>query len=412
MGETDRRRIRVIGGGAAGYFAAIACAQQNSGFDIAILEASKQPLQKVRISGGGRCNVTAACFDPAQLVEAYPRGGKELRGPFSRFQPRDTMAWFEQHEVPLKTEADGRVFPQSDQSASIVDCLESAAAEAGARVVQSANVNAISVNPHGEFEIGCRDGQREVGDRVLVATGSAPSGYELARMCGHTIVPCVPSLFSFKIHDDLLSGLSGISFADVVLRLEIGGKKVAQERGPVLITHWGLSGPAAIRLSAWGARALHDAGYRADLQINWLGEMKGREVDAVLRQRREQAGRKVIVRDVPFGLPKRFWTQLARLAGVTDEMTWANLTHDARERIGAALTEGRLEVIGRGEFKEEFVTCGGVALREVDFRTMESRVQPGLYFAGEILDIDGITGGYNFQSAWTTGWIAGRSMAE
>lgn len=404
-------RIGVIGGGAAGYFAAIMCAEQNPDARVVILEATANPLQKVQISGGGRCNVTAACFDPAVLVRAYPRGGMELRGPFTRFQPRDTIDWFERRGVRLKTEADGRVFPVSNRSETIVDCLRQAAHDTGVAVRCRRKAIRVRRPKDGHFEIEFSNGEREEFDRILVATGSAAAGHAMAKSLGHTIAPCVPSLFTFEIDDPRLSGLAGLSFPDAHLRLMVGGRKVAEEQGAVLITHWGLSGPAVLRLSAWAARKLHDAGYRAELRVNWCGVERAEKLVDRLRECKATTGRKVVLRDQFSPLPQRFWARIAATCGVGTDLTWANLDRATMQKIAAELTSGIYRVCGKGVFKEEFVTCGGVSLREVDFRTMESRLQPGLYFAGEVLDIDGITGGYNFQSAWTTGWIAGRSMA-
>lgn len=401
-----------MGGGAAGYFAAITCAETNPACSVTLFESAQQPLAKVRISGGGRCNVTANCFDPADLTKKYPRGNRELRGPFSRFQPRDTVAWFEERDVPLKTEEDGRMFPVSNSSESVIDCLNQGIRDAGVTLRTGVRILNVQKAPDGKLALAISGRDPEVFDRVLLACGSAPVGYKIAESLGHTIVPCVPSLFTFKIRDARIRELQGISFDRVHLSLDTGSKQPLEETGPLLITHWGLSGPAILKLSAWGARALHDADYKARLRINWIpGSNKEFMIPRILK-RKKFAGTKLVESDKFAGLPTRFWERLVNGSGIPRGTSWANVSKDAIGKLASELTGGEFDILGKGIFKTEFVTCGGVKLSEVDFRTMESKVCPGLYLAGEILDIDGITGGYNFQSAWTTGWIAGQSMAE
>lgn len=405
----------IVGGGAAGYFAAIACAERNpKGVSVTLAESARTPLGKVRISGGGRCNVTHHAFDPSEFMIGYPRGGRELRGPFSRFQARDTMAWFESRGIPLKTEPDGRVFPVSDQSETIVNCLEKAAADAGVFVRLNTGVRGIKrvSSPAGEagFEVEFGHGERARFERVLLATGSAPGGYELARSLGHTIQPCVPSLFTFEVRDKLIEGLAGVSFPDARLTLGIEGKKPLEQRGALLITHWGLSGPAVINLSAWGARVLHESKYRAVLRVNWLAEHDEESLLKELLSHKESHPKRSPRSGVGLPLPQRFWERIVELANLPDDLTWANVSKGTLMRIASRIADSRLSIAGKGEFKEEFVTCGGVTLKEADFKTMGSRISPGLHFAGEILDIDGVTGGYNLQCAWTTGWIAGQAM--
>jgi len=419
----------IVGGGAAGFFAAITCKEANRAASVTILESSAAPLAKVRISGGGRCNVTHDQPDPALLVRNYPRGNRAMLGPFTRFGPRETVAWFEERGVALKTEADGRMFPVTDDSATVIDCLVGAARAAGVEVrtrsavidveaqgeIDGVGVGASDANQTGarrasaSFVLRLKSGGKVAADRVLLATGGAPAGYRWAAALGHTIEPPVPSLFTFKLDDPRLRGLAGVSVQ--AGRVRLVGAKEAHE-GPVLITHWGLSGPAVLKASAWGARLLHDHDYRLGLTVNWWPDATEHEVREALLAARLADARRTVLAAGPLDLPQRLWRRLAAAAGADDHMRWG----DASNTLVAALVRevhgGHYEISGKGVFKEEFVTCGGVRLKEVDFATMESRVTPGLHFAGEILDIDGITGGFNFQSAWTTGWLAGRAMAE
>ena len=410
MTVAGRIRVGVIGGGAAGYFAAITCAENNPHADVAVLEATHDPLDKVRISGGGRCNVTHHCFDPKVLIQGYPRGGRELLGPFNRFQPHDTVAWFEHRGVPLKAEEDGRMFPQTDNSSTIVDCLQHAANKAG--VALRLGWKVVGISRKGDsFELESNSRQKEKFDRVLIAGGNARAGHELAASLGHTIVPCVPSLFTFKVKDVRLEGLAGLSIPDVALRLTAGSGPPLEQRGPVLITHWGLSGPAVLKLSAWGARPLFENRYRATLAVSLSPDYNELSLLEEFRRRKDSHARRKVTSDNFITIPKRLWQRLAESAGVGKDVTWAHFDREASQRFARQLVAGEYQITGKGIFKDEFVTCGGVSLKEVDFRTMQSNICPGLYFAGEVLDIDGITGGYNFQSAWTTGWIAGSHMA-
>ena len=400
--------VVVVGGGAAGFFAAITCAETQPHGRVTLLEKSRRFLSKVRISGGGRCNVTHACFDPATLVQSYPRGGQALRGPFSRFQPRDTLTWFARRGVRLKTEPDGRIFPVSDSSATIVDCLIRAAQSAGVRIRTEADVVSIERRGSG-FSIGLKTDGCIEGDRVLIATGGERSAYAWAAALGHTIEPPVPSLFTFAIPDPRLKGLSGVSVSNVHLRL--AGTRLEQT-GSLLITHGGLSGPAVLKLSAWGARILHDRNYRADLIVNWLPGWSADDLSRRLTEIKTEHARRSVTAHSPFDLPQRAWERLARAAGIEDDRRWADVSKQHMNQLAHELLRGAYAIRGKGVFKEEFVTCGGVNLDEVNFKTMESRRCPGLYFAGEVLDIDGLTGGFNFQSAWTTGWIAGQAMGQ
>lgn len=399
----------VIGGGAAGLFGAIAIAEANPHRRVTLLEASRSPLAKVRISGGGRCNVTHACFDPKTLVQHYPRGGKALLGAFNQFQPKDTVDWFEQRGVRLKTEADGRIFPTSDDSATIADCLLHTAAELGVRLRTDAPVASVERSDEG-FIIWLKSGERSTGDRLLLATGSHPVGYRLAQRLGHRLEPPVPSLFTFNVPDPALCDLAGVSMPIVQVKLRTAAQSLEQT-GALLITHWGLSGPAVLKLSAWGARQLHDCRYQADLQINWLPPHNPETLGQAILQAKDQQPRRSIASYCPVEMPRRLWQYILDRAGFDSSKRWAELSKKQINRLAIELTQGSYHMTGKGLFKEEFVTCGGVLLKEVQFKTMESRCCPGLHFAGEILDIDGVTGGFNFQSAWTTAWIAGRAMA-
>lgn len=403
-------KIVIIGGGAAGFFGAIACAEVNPHAQITLLEASRQPLAKVRISGGGRCNVTHACFEPAGLVQNYPRGGKALQGAFTRFQAKDTITWFALHGVPLKTEADGRMFPITDSSETVVNCLMNATKAAGVEIWTAAAVVSVKRLPSNQFEIILKSGEIVKCDRLLLATGSNPIGYKVAQEFGHQIEPPVPSLFTFNIVDQHLRALAGVSVNPVRLRLSCG-KSQLEQTGPLLITHWGLSGPAVLKLSAWGARLLHESRYQAKLLINWLPELQQEQVREKILAIKTEWPNKAIALHRGVDLPHRLWQYLIARVDITLEDRWAGLSNKTLNRLVQELTQGQHLIAGKGVFKEEFVTCGGINLKEVNFKTMESKLVPGLYFAGEILDIDGITGGFNFQSAWTTGYLAGNAMA-
>jgi predicted Rossmann fold flavoprotein len=441
----NRLNVVVIGGGAAGFFGAITCAATHPHAEVTLVEAGRQPLSKVRISGGGRCNVTHACFDPALLVQNYPRGSKPLRGAFTRFQPKDTVAWFEAHGVQLKTESDGRMFPVTDSSETIVDCLMNVAENTGVKLRMGIGVKSIRrYSPHAEdfsqsllhsgetidanveniavvtgdksvpeeFEVKLKNGEIIRCDRILLATGSNPQGYGIAKAFGHTVISPVPSLFTFNIPDSRLHDLAGVSVNEASLRLPEAGKTVKEQTGPLLVTHWGLSGPAVLKLSAWGARFLHEHRYKTQLLINWLPQYNQDYLRELLLKVKSQLPRRRIINSCPVPIPKRLWASLVMTVGISAEERWAEVSKKALNQLVQELNQGEYLIQGKGVFKEEFVTCGGVSLKEVDFKTMESRIIPGLYFAGEVLDIDGVTGGFNFQSAWTTSWLAGQAMGR
>jgi predicted Rossmann fold flavoprotein len=401
-------KVVVIGGGAAGFFGAICAAQ--AGAEVTLLEAGQNCLSKVLISGGGRCNVTHSCFEPALLVQHYPRGGKALRGAFSQFQPKHTIEWFTDRNVKLKTEADGRIFPITDDARTIADCLLNQAADLGVKIYTQSPVKAVA-KVEDQFLVTLRSEQVLTADRVLIATGSNPNGYQFARSLGHSVIDPVPSLFTFNIRDDRLTDLAGVSVDPVRLRLQVGEAKFEQT-GALLITHWGVSGPAVLKLSAWAARELHDARYQARLSINWLPKQNPEQLRQELTAVRNQIPQKTIAANCPVMLPRRLWERLTEAVGIQKERRWAELSNKTLNQLIQELMQGSYQISGKGVFKDEFVTCGGVNLKEINFKTMESRCCPGLYFAGEVLDIDGVTGGFNFQSAWTTGWIAGNAIAK
>ncbi|MFM2312626.1 MAG: hypothetical protein RLZZ04_1902 [Cyanobacteriota bacterium] len=407
--------VIVIGGGAAGFFGAIACGLANPEHKVTLIEAGSKPLAKVRISGGGRCNVTHHCFEPARLVENYPRGGKALRGAFSRFQPRDTVKWYESRGVKLKTEADGRMFPVTDSSETIINCLMQAVNKAKVDLLTGVGVKTVKQYQDdlgaSYFQVELKNERVLKCDRLLIATGSNPLGYRWAKNLGHKIEPTVPSLFTFNVRDERLQGLAGVSVNNAQVKLGTGKNKLEQT-GPLLITHWGISGPAVLKLSAWGARTLFDLKYHAPLQINWLSEFNQEDLKLLFSDLKQTQPQKKIVNYCPVELPKRLWQSLIKYAEVSPDKVWSAISKKELNKLVAEIVQGQYEITGKGVFKEEFVTCGGVSLKEVNFKTMESKKCPGLYFAGEILDIDGVTGGFNFQSAWTTSWLAGQAIAE
>ncbi|MVN75451.1 aminoacetone oxidase family FAD-binding enzyme [Hymenobacter sp. HMF4947] len=405
-----------MGGGAAGFFGAIACAEANPGVPVFLLEKSPKLLSKVRVSGGGRCNVTHACDSAAQLVQHYPRGGRQLKEAFQKFGVADTIAWFEKRGVKLKTEADGRMFPTTDSSETIARALEDAARQAGVRVFTRTAAEHITPLPGGGYSLVLSgEGSSSLGptllaSRLLVATGgnSKSVAYDWLRTLGHTIAEPVPSLFTFNVPASPLRELPGVSVSHA--RVVIAGEKLQYE-GPLLVTHWGVSGPAVLKLSAWGARRLHELGYHSTALISWVPAHTDETLRPWAQQFRLDNGKKQVAAHPQFGLPTRLWRTLVEQAGLSPDTRWSDVPAKAQNRLLELLLRTPLQVQGKTTYKEEFVTCGGIPLAEVNFKTMESRLIPGLHFSGEVLDIDGITGGFNFQAAWTTGFLAGQAMA-
>jgi len=395
----------VIGGGAAGYFAAINAAERYPDLKVIILETSGKVLQKVKVSGGGRCNITNACFEPKELVAYYPRGQKELLGPFHQFATGDIIDWFEKRGVPLKIEADNRIFPKSNTSQSIIDCFLGQADKFGVELYTNYSVNAIK--KQGDlFEVTTSQ-QTYIANYVLIATGSASKMFPIIESLGHTIIPSVPSLFTFNITDQRLKDNMGLSVP--YGRVKVQSTKL-EAQGPVLITHWGLSGPAILKLSAWGALKLNQKNYRFNVEVNWLNK-KPNTVFNMLTSYKKVNPKKQIALHCPFNtLPKRLWKQLVEIIQIPSPSTWAQLSHRQQQKLSQQLTQSIFKVNGKSTFKEEFVTAGGVDLKEINFKRFESKLHNNLFFAGEVLNIDAVTGGFNFQNAWTGAWIAAKSI--
>jgi predicted Rossmann fold flavoprotein len=394
----------VTGGGAAGYFYAVNVPDSVAKNDILILEKSSGVLSKVKISGGGRCNVTNIISEPAELVNYYPRGKKELLGPFNIFSSSDTIAWFNQRGVKLKTEPDGRVFPVTNDSQTIIDCLLK---EADKRKISLLLKHAVD-----KFEFKNNKWIIHSNEKVfeaeflVVASGSSKKVWECLKLLGHKIIDPVPSLFTFNINDRLLNGLAGVSVKSVVCSID--GSGISAD-GPLLITHWGLSGPAILKLSSFAARYLYDKKYKFSVKVNWVPGYKKNEMMDLIIKRRSEHPRKIISGDHLFNIPLRLWERLISKAGIHEEMKWSAVSKTIIESLSDILINTSLKVEGKSTFKEEFVTAGGVDLKEVNFKTMESKLYKNLFFAGEVLDIDAVTGGFNFQAAWTTAWIAAKS---
>ena len=407
----DTCNLLVIGGGAAGFMAAITAAEQGVK-RVLVLEATPELLSKVRISGGGRCNVTHACWDPAELVGHYPRGQRALKGVFSRFAAGDAIAWFADRGLVLIEEADGRMFPEQNRSEAVIQCLKRAALKAGVKVQTRAMVQRLSVQSEGGFLVDGRGLDQPLSaQKVMLATGGHPSGRKMAENLGHQLVPPVPSLFSLSLEASALMACSGIAVDDVGLELKLNNQRF-RHVGRVLITHRGLSGPATLRLSAFAARALHGSRYRGELRVDWSAGLGRSGVEQRLKQWRQEQARRTLAAAKPFDhFPRRLWQAFLMLAGADGERRWAELPVKSERRLVEILCAQPLSIQGRGPFGEEFVTAGGVDLGEVNLATMESRRCPGLYLAGELLDVDGVTGGFNFQACWSGGWLAGQSIA-
>ena len=398
--------IIIVGGGAAGFFTAINIVENNPKLKVAILERGKTVLEKVRISGGGRCNVTHACFVPNDLVKFYPRGEKELRGPFHQFCSGDTIEWFSKHGVELKIEDDGRMFPISDSSQTIIDCFLSATQKLGIEVLTGQSVQSIfKATEYWKVET---NHETFACQKLIMTTGSNPKIWEMLIELGHNIVSPVPSLFTFNIKDSRIKDLMGLSaFANV----KVKGSKL-KASGPLLITHWGMSGPGILRLSAWGARELFDKQYQFVIQVNWLNEVTFEEAMETLKELKLEHAKKAVSKKSPFNFPNRLWESLVLTSGIENETKWSDLSKKQLTDLANQLTNGEFQVNGKSTFKEEFVTAGGIDLKEINFKTMESKLHENLFFAGEIVNIDAITGGFNFQNAWTSGFIVAEAITK
>lgn len=397
--------IIIVGGGAAGFFTAINIAEKNRHLKIAILERGKEVLSKVRISGGGRCNVTHACFVPNDIIKFYPRGEKELRGPFHQFCSGDTVEWFEKHGVALKIEEDGRMFPVSNSSQTIIDCFTESVNKLGIQVLTSQSVQSLFQTE--EFWKVETNKETFACQKLIIAAGSNPKIWEMLTNLGHSIIAPVPSLFTFNTKDSRIKDLMGLS---AMASVTVKGTKL-NASGPLLITHWGMSGPAILRLSAWGARTLAAKNYQFTIIVNWLNDVDFAETIELLKQLKNEHSKKWIGKKAPFDFPNRLWENLVLAAGITAETKWADLSKKQTIALADQLTNGSYQVNGKSTFKEEFVTAGGVDLKEIHFKTMESKIAPNMYLAGEVLNIDAITGGFNFQNAWTNGFIIADAIA-
>jgi predicted Rossmann fold flavoprotein len=401
--------IIIVGGGAAGFFTAINIVEKNPKLKVAILERGKDVLSKVRVSGGGRCNVTHACFEPNELVKFYPRGEKELRGPFHQFCSGDTIEWFSNHGVALKIEDDGRMFPVSNSSQTIIDCFLQATQKLGITVLTGQSVQSIFKKDN--FWKVETQSETYIAEKLILATGSNPKIWEMLQTFGHAIVSPVPSLFTFNIKDARIAALPGVA-ANVTVKVK---DTKLTSTGPLLITHWGMSGPAVLKLSAWGARILHDKNYQFTIYVNWLHDIDTIDAEKILKELKQEHAKKTVSKKSPFDLPNgqfagarvpnRLWESLVVASNIQEETKWADLSKIQLQNLVNQLTNCSFQVNGKSTFKEEFVTAGGIDLKEINFKTMESKVQESLYFAGEIVNIDAITGGFNFQNAWTSGFI-------
>jgi len=402
------KKLAVIGGGAAGFFAAINAASKAPDMEVSIYEKSNQLLGKVKVSGGGRCNVTHACFEPKELIKFYPRGSKELLGPFHAFQPGDMFDWFNQRGIALKTEEDNRVFPESNSSQTIIDCFMDEAEKRKVHVHTGKSLINL-LQQESKWQVEFSDKTKEIFDFVLIASGSSNTLWNLLEELGHEIIQPVPSLFTFNINDPIIKDLPGVSAPNCTVKIE--GTKFAAS-GPVLITHWGLSGPGILRLSAWAARELASVKYDFIIRINWDNRFTKDTLLELLRDWRTEHSRSAVKAFSAIKVPHRLWCSLLAPYGKLQDTRWADVSNKQLEALADTLTACFIRVQGKSTFKDEFVTAGGVSLKEVDFKTMQSRILPGIYFAGEVMNIDAITGGFNFQAAWTTSYVAATSITK
>ena len=398
--------IIVVGGGASGFFAAINIAKQAPHLKVAILERGQKGLTKVKVSGGGRCNVTHAEFVPSELVQNYPRGEKELLGPFHQFMTGDTIAWFEERGVALKIEEDGRIFPASNSSQTIVDCFLNEADKYRVDVLYSHSLKSLK-HEDGLFQLDTSKGHF-LAKKVVIATGSSTKMWDLLEGLGHTVSKAVPSLFTFKISDARIKDIPGVVAENVDVKLL--GTNLYSE-GPLLITHWGMSAPAILKLSAFGAIEIAKRAYRFKIEVNFIRQSFADCLN-LLKNSKQELAKKSVLKSTPFNLPKRLWHQLVLASHITEDARWADINKLHLETLAKQLTQAQFNVQGKSTFKEEFVTAGGVSLKEINFKTFESKRVPGVYFAGEVLDIDAVTGGFNFQNAWTGAHIVSQNVAK
>ncbi|MES2575055.1 MAG: NAD(P)/FAD-dependent oxidoreductase [Bacteroidota bacterium] len=396
--------IIIVGGGAAGFFTAINIVEKHPKLKIAILERGKEVLSKVRVSGGGRCNVTHACFEPNELVKFYPRGEKELRGPFHQFCSGDTIEWFSNHGVELKIEDDGRMFPVSNSSQTIIDCFLQTTQKLGITVITGQSVQSI-FKKENCWKIETQN-ENYLAEKLILATGSNPKIWEMLQTYGHAIVNPVPSLFTFNIKDARIKELPGVS---AQVSVKVKDTKLTST-GPLLITHWGMSGPAILKLSAWGARILFEKNYQFTIFVNWLNDLDTEDTEKILKDLKQEHAKKAVSKKSPFDFPNRLWESLVFASNISEETKWADLSKIQLQNLVIQLTNSSFQVNGKSTFKEEFVTAGGIDLKGINFKTMESKLHSSLYFAGEIVNIDAITGGFNFQNAWTTGFVLANSL--
>ncbi|MGY6649951.1 NAD(P)/FAD-dependent oxidoreductase [Wenyingzhuangia sp. IMCC45574] len=398
--------VIIVGGGAAGFFTAINIKEKNESLSVAILEKGKEVLQKVKISGGGRCNVTHACFDPKELTEFYPRGKRELLGPFHQFMTGDTMEWFENHGVPLKIEADNRIFPESNSSQSIIECFLNATHQLGIDVLKNTGVTTID-KIEDTWKVSTKELEFEC-DKLVITAGSSKQMWKLLAGLEHKVVAPVPSLFTFNIKDPLLTDLPGVSVQNVAVSIK---DTKLTSTGPLLITHWGTSGPAVLKLSAFGAILLAEKDYQYQVKVNWLNCNKQQALDVLFQMKKKQA-KSIIEKHSPFEtISKRLWSRFLEVSEIEGHTKWADISNKKLEVLANRLTDTVFHAQGKSTFKDEFVTAGGVNLKEVNFKRFESKLHPNLFLAGEVLNIDAVTGGFNFQNAWTGGWVISEAIA-
>lgn len=396
------KKVIIIGGGASGFFTAANI--DTKLYDVTILEQNSDVLQKVKISGGGRCNVSHACFDPRELVQFYPRGNKELLSVFTKFQPGDTMNWYEEHGVALKIEDDNRIFPESNSSQSIIDCLVNECRKKNVKILTKQTVTEILPQENG-YKIHTTD-QNYFADYVVFSTGSSPKSFKMLEKLGHQIIAPVPSLFTFNIKNEILKDLMGTSFQYVNIEIP---RLNLEESGSLLITHWGLSGPAILKLSAWGARELAALKYQFEIIVNFIG-MASEDALEIFRNFKENEPKKSIGQAKIFDITNRFWQRILFVSGIDTTKQLANINNKEMQKIIENLCCCRMNVTGKSTFKEEFVTAGGVDLKEMDFKTMRSKKLPNFYISGEVLNIDAVTGGFNFQACWSEGWLIAQDL--